>query len=253
MIYDLQKAGLWKRIAAWMLDAMLLAVLAVGCCLILSSLLGYDGYTQTWDDACARYEQQYSIEFAITQEKYESFSAEEKQAYDSAYEQLITDDQAMYAYNMMVNLMLVIATMGILLATILLEFAVPLLFGNGQTLGKKMFSLCVVHKDCIKVNPLQMFTRSVLGKFAIETMIPAYVILMQFWGTISIFGHAIMIALLLGQCICIAVTKNHSAIHDLLAGTAVADMSSQMIFATRQDLVDYQKIIHAEQAARQDY
>ena len=31
MVVDLQKANIWKRIAAWMFDGILICVLAVGC------------------------------------------------------------------------------------------------------------------------------------------------------------------------------------------------------------------------------
>ena len=42
-------------------------------------------------------------------------------------------------------------------------------------------------------------------------------------------------------------------IHDLLAGTVVVDVSSQMIFRTTDDLIAYKKKIAAEQSARQVY
>lgn len=253
MVYDLQKADIWKRIAAWLLDFMLATVLVVGCSVLLSSLLNYDSYSQSWSAACERYEAKYGIVFDITKEAYDGFSDEEMTNYDAAYQELIADEEAVYAYNMMVNLTMLIATLSILITIALLEFVVPLLFKNGQTLGKKMFSLCVVRKDCVKVNNLQMFTRAILGKFTIETMIPAYIIMMLFLGTANILGLAIIAGLFIGQCICLAVTRNNSAIHDLMAGTVVVDMPSQMIFDTEQDLIDYQKKIHAEQAARQDY
>ena len=43
MVYDLQKAGLWKRIAAWMFDGILTGILAVGFGFVLSLVLGYNG------------------------------------------------------------------------------------------------------------------------------------------------------------------------------------------------------------------
>ena len=42
MVADLQKASLWKRMAAWLLDMILIAVLAVGAAAGLSAALGYD-------------------------------------------------------------------------------------------------------------------------------------------------------------------------------------------------------------------
>ena len=40
MSNDLQKAGMWKRIAAWMFDGIFLSILAVGLGVLLSGLLG---------------------------------------------------------------------------------------------------------------------------------------------------------------------------------------------------------------------
>lgn len=253
MVYDLQKAGIWKRIAAWMFDGILMCVLAVGCGALLSFLLGYDGYSQTFDNAYAQYEAEYGVVFEISQETYQEMSEDERLNYDAAYQALVANEDAMYAYNMMLNLTMVITTVGILLAILVLEFIVPLLLGNGQTVGKKIFSLCLIRNDGVKVNNLQLFARTILGKFTIETMIPVYILLMLFWGTMGLAGTLILLALLIAQTVCIAVTRTNSAIHDLLAGTVVVDFSSQMIFRSTEDLISYQKKVAAERAARQTY
>lgn len=253
MVYDLQKAGMWKRIAAWMFDMILLSVIAVGFCYLISTALGYDGYGQTMDAAYARYEAEYGVVFNISQEEYLAMSDAEQQNYNAAYAALTADDEAMYAYNMMLNLSLVITTGGILLGILLWEFMIPLWLGNGQTLGKKIFSLCLVRNDGVRVNTMQLFVRTLLGKFTIETMIPVSMLLMLFWGTIDLTGTLIILALLLGQILCLALTRTNSAIHDLLAGTVVVDMSSQTIFRTTEDLIAHQKRAAAEHAARQAY
>ena len=253
MVYDLQKAGFWKRIAAWMFDSILVSILAVGLGFVLSLILGYDGYSQRLDEAYETYETQYGIVFDISQEAYQAMPETEREAYDSAYAALTSDTDAMYAYNMMLNLSLVVTTIGILLAVVIWEFVIPLRLGNGQTLGKKIFSLCLVRNDGVQVNNLQLFARAILGKYTIETMIPVCILLMLFWGTMDLTGTLMLFALLAGQLVCLAVTRNHYAIHDLLAGTVVVDISSQMIFRTTEDLIEFQKKIAAERAARQPY
>lgn len=253
MVYDIQKAGMWKRIAAWMFDSIMTGILAVGVGLLLSALLGYDAHSETLDAAYARYEAEYGVVFDISQAEYEAMTEAERESYDIAYDALVADDEVLYAYNMVLNLTLLITTLGILLAVMVWEFLVPLLLGNGQTLGKKIFSLCVIRSDGVKVNNMQLFTRTLLGKFTIETMIPVYILLMLFWGTVGLMGTLILAALLVAQCICVAVTRTNSAIHDLLAGTVVVDFSSQMIFRTTEDLIAYQKKVAAERAARQTY
>lgn len=253
MNYEIQKAGIWKRIAAWLFDAILVGVLAVGCGVLLSWLLGYDGYSRTVDQAYAAYETQYGITFEITQAEYEAMSVEQRQNYDAAYEALVADEEAMVAYNMMLNLSLVITSLGILLAVLIWEFLMPLWFGNGQTLGKKIFGLCLVRQDGVQVNHLQLFARMILGKYTVETMVPVFILLMIFWGVMGITGTLVLFALLAGQAVCLAVTRNNAAIHDLLAGTVVVDMASQTIFRTTEDLIAHQKQRAADRAARQPY
>ena len=253
MDIDLQKAGLWKRIAAWMLDAILVCVLTVGCAYCLSLALDYDGYANTLEDSYAYYEDQFDTTFDIDQQKYEAMTEQERQNYDAAYEALIVDESAMYAYNMLINLSLLIATLSILASMLILEFVVPLLLGNGATVGKKVFSLGLIRTDGVRINKMQLFVRALIGKFTIETMIPVYLVLMMFWGIMDITGTLILCALGIGQMIIYGVTRTNSQIHDLLAGTAVVDVSSQRIFASTEDLIEYQKQIAAERAAQQDY
>lgn len=249
---DLQKASSWKRIAAWILDMVLLCVLAVGAAYLLSGVLGYDAYDQKLQAAYDRYEKQYGVTFHIDQTDYEAMTDAERANFDAAYDALNADTEAIHAYNMVVNLSLLLTTLGILLAMLVLEFAVPLMLKNGQTIGKKCFSLGVVRTDGVKMNTLQLFTRTLLGKYTIETMVPVYVVQMLFWGGMDATGF-LLLALLIAQVICIAVTRTNSAIHDLLAGTVVVDIASQKVFESTQDLIDYTKRIHAERAQRQEY
>lgn len=249
---DLQKAGIWKRFAAWMFDAILTGMLAVGFGFLLSALLGYNGYSEALDQTYARYEAEYGITFEISQSEYQAMSEAQRQNYDTAYQALIADQDAMYTYNMILHLTLLITTLGILLGILVWEFFVPLLLGNGQTLGKKIFSLCLMRNDGVKVNNMQLFVRALLGKFTIETMIPVYILMMIFWNSMGLWGTLILLGLLVGQVVSLAVTRTNSALHDLLAGTVVVD-SSQKIFPTAEALIEFQKKVAAERAARQTY
>ena len=254
---ELQRASSWKRIAAWVLDIMLLCVLTVGVAFGLSALLDYDVHQQTVQTAYEYYAQQYGIDLDMDQATYDAMSEAEKAEYDEKAKKieiaLNADEDVKYAYNMVVSYSLLITTMSILLATVLLEFVVPLLLKNGQTIGKKCFSLGVCRVDGVKVTPLQLFARTVLGKFAVELMIPVYVVIMLYWGLMGIGGTAVLLILLIIQITCIAVNRDRLAIHDRFAGTVVIDISSQKIFESTDDLIAYTKRIHAEQAKRQDY
>ena len=244
---DLQKANLWKRISAALLDLILLFILAVGAALLLSYMLDYDGYAKQLEDRYTAVEREYGLSLDLTEEEYNALSEGEREAYDKALNALNEDQTAAYAYGMMINLSFLMITFSILIAYLLLEFLVPLLFGNGQTFGKKIFGIAVMQSDGVKLSSVLLFARTVLGKFAVETMVPAYVLLMIFLGFLG-FGGTLLIGILLAvQLFLFAFTKGHTLIHDKLSQTVTVDLASQMIFDTREELVAYKTKLHKEQ------
>lgn len=253
MIYDLQKATMWKRISAALFDMILLCILIVGDAFIFSTVLGYDSYNETLENSYEKYESKYGITFEITEEEYNTMPEEKLEKYDAAYRELIADEEAMYAYNMVVNLTLLIVSFSILIAYLILEFAVPLRFGNGQTLGKKVFGIGVMRTDGVKITAPLLFIRTVLGKYTIETMIPVLICIMIFFNSIGVTGTIIIGLILLLQIILLIVTQTNSVIHDVLAKTVVIDVASQMIFESTEELVEYKKKVYAEKAARESY
>lgn len=253
MVTDLQKASLWKRLSAGLFDFILLVMLTVGVAALLSWFLGYNTHNQNLQDAYSRYESQYGVQFQITQEAFDAMTPEQQQAYDTAYQALVDDPEVVYLYNMVLNLTLLITTFGILFSVLLLEFVVPLLLKNGQTLGKKIFGVALMRTDGVKLSNLQLFVRTVLGKFTIELMIPVYILMMIFFNTIGIIAVAILGAILVGELLSLVLSKTGALIHDSIAGTVAVDMASQRIFESIDDKLDYIKRLHAEQSARQEY
>ena len=249
MIYDLQKASVIKRAAAWLLDLILVVILACGIGMVLSDALHYDQQMQTLQACYDKYEKEYDIDF----EDYTDLTEEEKARYDAANAALQKDEEALRTYNMVVNLSLTIVSLSILFSYLVLEFGVPLLFGNGQTVGKKVFGIALVRVDGVKVTTFALFVRTVLGKYTIETMIPVLVAMMIFIGTIGIIGPAIVLGLLVLQVMLILTSKTNSALHDHMAATVAVDLASQMIFATPKDLIKKKKQVHAEQVKKQTY
>ena len=246
MIFDLQKASMWKRISAFLFDIILLVIAVVGFAFLISCIVGFDKHNTALDEAYAKYEAEYGVVFDISQEEYMQKSEAELQAWNDAYNALIKDEKAMYSYNMVINLTLVISTLAILFAYVLLEFAVPIKLGNGQTLGKKIFGVAVMRTDGVKVTPPLLFIRTILGKFTIETMIPVLICIMIFFNMIGIVGMFILGLILLLQIILLISTHTNSCIHDVLAKTVAVDMASQMIFESEEDMIAYKNKVHAE-------
>lgn len=249
---DLQKASLLKRLSAFILDMILLGIFAVGFGSVISAVVGYDGYMESMEACYLRYEAEYGIDFDISPEEYEKLSEEQQAVYSQVNELMAGDEEAQYLYNMVISLFLTIVSLGILLAYLALEFAVPLLIGNGQTIGKRVFSLGVMRNDGVKINAVTLFVRTVLGKYTIGTMVPVLVIMMIILGTIGILGPAIVMGIVAIQAGCMIATSTNSAIHDLLANTVVVDISSQMIFGSESELLAYKQRLHAEHVARHD-
>lgn len=253
MTLDIQKANFSKRISAYLFDFILMAILVVGIACGVSAILGFDGYSQRYADLTAKYETDFGVTFNIAQEEYEAMSDEEKAQYDKAFDAFAEDEEVLYVYNMIVNLSLVMITAAILLSYLILEFVVPLLLKNGQTLGKKIFGIAVMRNDCVKLTPVALFIRAFLGKFTVETMIPVILILMMFWGGIGIIGPSIVLAILIVQICMLLFSHNRAAIHDYLSLSVVVDYSSQMIFDSTEDLIAYKQRIAAEKANEQPY
>lgn len=253
MISDLQKANLLKRISAFILDAILVCILSVGFAFIIAGVVGYDSHNERLNDYYSSYEESYGIVFDISENEYNILTDDEKNKYNDAYNALVADEEVMYTYNMVVNLTLLITSLGIFFGLTALEFAVPLILKNGQTVGKKVFGIGVMRTDGIKLSPILLFIRSALGKYTIETMIPVLIIVMIYFNTIGLIGVLVLGLILLLQLIFIISTKTNSLIHDLLAGTVVVDMASQMIFDSEAALIEYTKKVHAEKAAREEY
>lgn len=250
---DLQKASVWKRISALLLDGILLSILTVGFAFLLSLAIGYDAHSARLARYYSDYETEYGITFSISQEEFASLDEAAQQRYEAAYAALAEDAGAAQTFAEVMRLTILIITFGVLLGMLALEFFVPLLFKNGQTLGKKVFSLAVVRRDCVRLAPLLLLVRTLLGKYTIETMIPILLLFLIFFGGLGFVGLAVLAALLVLQVGLVAGTRNNSAIHDLLAQTVVVDMASQMIFDSEQELLAYREQMQAERAARDPY
>lgn len=253
MIYDLQRASMWKRISAWLLDAILLCIVATLMAFLLSAALNYDWYSEQLDARYAYYEEQYGVTRNLTQAQVDAMSPEELANVEAASKAIAEDDEAIYAYNMMLQLMILITSFGILLAYIVLEFTVPMVLGNGQTIGKKVFGLGVMQQNGVRVNGVGMFIRTVLGKYAIETMIPVMMALMLFFGSVGEVGWLIVGVIVIAEIVLLVTTKERSMIHDKLANTVAIDFASQMIFKTEADMIAYKEKVAAEKAANQVY
>ena len=254
MSYDVQKAGMWKRISAYLFDFILLSILVVGFATLLSFVFKYDSHFDNMNDCYAKYEAEYGVSFDTTSADYETFTDEEKTNYENAVKALYEDDLFIFSHYMMVNLSFIIIIFSVLAAYLILEFAVPMFLKNGQTLGKKVFGIAVMRCDGVKIDGPLLFTRAILGKYVIETMLPILFLLVIVFNIVNgIIGLIAIGAIVITNIVMLIVTKDNCAIHDTISGTVAVDMASQLIFDTPEALLEYKQKIHAEAAENSQY
>ena len=253
-MYDLQRASLLERFSAFLLDFILIIMLSVAMFGLLGWILGYDDYAKKIDAKYDEYYAEYGISDDITPEEYEALPEEEKQKYTAADEAITKDEEFNKLFYIFTNLTLIITTFSILIAYVALEFVVPLLFKNGQTVGKKIFAIGVMDTNGVRIKPVALFVRAILGKYTLETMVPVMLLMRVFiFGSGGPLGLIVIAALLVMQIIFMATTRTHLAIHDLLSSTVTVDLPSQMIFDSVEELNEYKKRLAAEKAANSEY
>ena len=256
MIYDLQKASFWKRASAFLFDLVIMMVVVVGIASLMSIAMKYELHYSNIENEkeleVQKIETEYGCELDLTV-GYNDMTDQQKEMYDKLDKAVSENDTIQKAAFLLLNYSLVICLVSTFIAYAILEFAVPMIFKNGQTLGKKLFSIGVIRTNTVKASPFVLFVRMLFGKFTIETVLPLFVLIMMFFGIVGIVGPVVILGLVLLEIIAVLATRTRSAVHDLISDTCVVDMSTQMIFESEQALIDYKKKIHEEQVANSPY
>ena len=235
-------------------DGILLATLAVGIAALLSLCFKYDVKFDRYSAIMDRYEQQYELDIqAPTDELTDAQKAELNAKKDALQSALLKDDEFMKLYSQLTNLRMLMLSFGILGAVLMMELLIPLLFGNGQTLGKKIFGIGIMHLEGVRITGKQVFIRSVLGKYSVELMLPIYILMMTLTGDLGLVGWGLLAVLVVTQIVCVIITRTNAPIHDILASTVAVDFASQHIFEDIEERDNYIKQKHAEYAAHADY
>jgi uncharacterized RDD family membrane protein YckC len=254
MTISIQKANFWKRFSAWLVDTVLVILLAVACSLPLLDVFKFDAngaqIVAVQEQYQTTIEEQYSVDLDITQEEYDKLPEAQKEKIDAAKtalnELLMADKEFIRLRADRLSILLTAAAIAVFLAILLAHFVLPLILKNGQTLGKKTFGLAVVKENCVKIGAPVLFTRSMIGLCGMETMAVAFL------ATIYPVGLIAAGLVLILQIFVMIKTSTNAAIHDLLAHTVVVDFSSQRIFETEEEYTDFVAKASAEDASIQN-
>ena len=280
---DLQKASFGKRISAYLFDVILLFIAIVGIGCIFSAIVGYDSELQEFIDMNQAYVDKYGIDRArynelcqkytgylsdentndgtiikieIKDEELANMTSAQRSEFDELKDMIVlvnemnaemrNDNNRDNQLSKVVTLTILIVTMSTFIGYLVLEFAVPIFIGNGQTIGKKVFGVALMRTDGVKITTMQLFVRTILGKYTLETMIPVAIIAMMMFGMIGITGPLVLLAIIVMEAVCYVKSNNGSFIHDIVAVTVCVDYSSQMIFESEDALIAYKEQIANE-------
>ena len=250
---DLQKAPFSKRLFAYLADLILASIVIVGVYFVMSAALDVDGYNAKYYEKLSEYEEKYGVSFDTTAEQYAAMTQEEKDNYKAAVDAMNGDEEANDAIKTSYRLVLIIFTSGIILSTAVLEFAIPLAFGDGRTLGKRLFGLGVMRRSGIRVSPTVLFARGIIGKAVLELILPVLILFSVLSGYTGVFGIVMLIAFCIAEIAAYAVSRTCAFLHDILADTVVIDWGSQMIFDSIEARDEYYKKKKEAEEARKLY
>lgn len=273
-MFELKKIGFVKRASALLLDAILLAVLATGFMFIVSLICNYSAeeqkaqdYFSQWDEYRKEYVAEIAENYGFTYvesedgESYTIMQGDKMSSLDAVisalandekrtermeevfaeYEKLPSVAQVNAQYEYVYNLLFMMVSVGVLLAYMILEFILPIIFKNGQTVGKKVFSIGLVRPNGVKITNLALFARTILGKYAIETMFPILLVFLFLFGGIGWLAIILFVAITLLNIIMFFATSNKTPIHDTIANTVAVDIKLQNIYESEDEIVEKKK------------
>ena len=213
-----------------------------------------DGFSvKTTDGKQASFEEEVIKKFVADKGEFDAENPDfdrMKAAYDSYTELYKPLSKANWEYQLIMRFLFLMGSFGFLLAYLVLEFVIPIILKNGQTVGKKVFGIGLVRPNCVKIQIMSLFARTLLGKYAIETMFPLLLVFMLFFGGWSWISIILFAAITLLNIILFFVTKNRTPIHDMLAGTVAVDIKLQMIYQSEEELAQKKSLAVQEESEK---
>ena len=247
MAVSLQKASMWKRISAFMFDFIVTIMFTMGFATVINVFCDYDQKAADLNAYYTKYEEFYGIYFDISEEDFNQLTTEQQGVYQEANKALQNDAGFQKASKNILTLMILMYCGGALIALLLWYFVIPLFFGYGRTMGKKIFGLAVIRTNCVKASTPVLFIRAVVGFYAIEIMAPLALLSM---GLVGMIAAGLVVVL---QIFVMITTHTNSSIHDLLSDTVVVDFASQQIFDKQEDLLHFMQEEHNKAVEKAEY
>lgn len=255
--YEIRQAKMSKRICAFFVDLFIFVIIFSLSMLICNSFMDYKDSKAIYDEKCLEYNlvvekvneegETYAASWTIydfllsdfasagckveKEEDIKEISEECQKEFNDFLtkqnEEFGKDKVALDAYESVVNYRVSFFVISSFLPLLLINFVFPLIFKNGQTLGKKLFKLGLVNKDGVRARTTNIITRFLIGIFAFEVLpLMIYLAVSNVYTICLLIGLAVTFV----NFILFIFTNSHKMIHDVVGGTIVVDLHTTIIF-----------------------
>ncbi len=246
-IYNPKKAPFIRRAGAYLIDVIIFATLFVGVLWLVSYIVGYQKNYELL-------EQKY-IEHGIYILKNGTydFCDTTKEECLTGWETFNRDKDACYYYDLSTQLTLIMITISAFITYFILEFVVPMIFKNGQTIGMKCLRIGLIDKQGIKVRPRQIFIRFLFGRFLVSRILPVYgFIFMVFNLSGGLYGFLLAVIILACDLLMTLFGKDRAGIANVISSTYAVDMDETYFFNSVEEITakkcEEQRIIDSKKS-----
>ena len=237
-IYTPKKPKIVKRFAAWIVDIILIIVVATGISWITSIACNYDK-TQTAINEkyvqydLATYDEKTKEYIIVTEEEYKA----NLEYYQGQEAKMAKDEVFLELYAQRNIYLIVIPSVGIFTSLLIFELIIPLILKHGRTIGMRFFGIGYVTEDDLDVGFKQVFVRFIFGKTVLETGIPlaGYFMFILIPGY-ELIGILLLTLIPLGNLIFSIVEEHKRGVHDYIAKVKPCDNDCQIYVKSAEEL-----------------
>lgn len=218
---QIKPASLFKRIFSGIVDSFIMLVVTFGLYYYpASSVYGEIFNVKALKEEYVSLQVDYGIYYLDGDGVYQ-LTEEGKNKDSEVYTLFANDERAKEIKDEEVTLFFIEFSTSITISELVFFLFIPLVLRNGQTIGKKMFSLIVVNDSFIKVRASNMIIRFV-AILVVETL-----------ASMFLYGVPLAMSILL-----VIFSKNHIAIHDFF-GTTIIISKNGLYFDNAQERIEY--------------
>lgn len=234
-IYTPKNAKITKRIAAWVVDIILIIILWTGVSLLTSHIYKYDNYMNTVTEKYVEYN---LATYDEEKKEYVFVDIEHDQKAQENYALLIKDQEFVTAYHKVNVGQVVILSTGLFTSLLVFEFILPLCLKHGRTIGMRFFGIGYVTDQDIDVGVKQVLVRFLFGKFILCGFVPltGYLLFAMNSGFGGL-GLILLIGVPILNIILSIITPEKRGIHDYISRVKPIDNDCQIYVKTVEELV----------------